>query len=62
MKNKIQTILQQIIKLELFGQGLTGRAKQRLKEEIENLKLDVQMMSERSAFVALTCAKVAIGG
>ncbi len=53
MKNKIQTILQQIIKLELFGQGLTGRAKLRLKEEIENLKLDVQMMSERSAFVAV---------
>lgn len=62
MKAKIQTILQQIIKLELYGQDLTGRAKLRLKEEIDNLKLDVQMMNERSPFVALACATVAIRG
>ena len=52
MKNKIQAVLQQIIKLELFAIGLTGQAKNRLKEEIENLKLDVRMMTAKCPLVA----------
>lgn len=62
MKTKLHAILQQIIQLEIYGQGLTGRAQLRLNEEIDNLKLDVQMMNERSPLAALTGTASASAG
>lgn len=57
MKKQIETALLQIKKLETFALGLTAGAQPRLKEEIENLKLDVAMM--RASNRSLICQLLA---
>jgi hypothetical protein len=57
MKKQIETALLQVKKLETFALGLTGAARTRVKEEIENLKLDVAMM--RASNRSLICQLLA---